>query len=202
MPLRAKDPNRFEDQLSLFTVSQICTEASLAAIVRAAAIPDVRLSPAHQPNDPPSLDQPGSPDGRNPQSGGAAAAGAPAGERTDARNPLSTHDGAENGLQRGSRDRDERVGFGAEPVSPLTALARDFRFPSQLAIGNGTLQQKTAANLEAIRLLKAIERQQRLATHEEKLTLVRYTGWGALPQVFHPLPGEWQNAATELKQLL
>jgi hypothetical protein len=94
------------------------------------------------------------------------------------------------------------VEFVAEPVRPVTTLERDFRFPSQLAVGNGTLQQKASANLEAVRLLKAIEQQQRPATDDEKLILVRYTGWGSLPQLFHPFPGEWQSAATELKQLL
>ena len=91
----------------------------------------------------------------------------------------------------------------AEPATPVTTLARDFRFPSNLVVGNGTPRQKAAANLEAIRLLQLLEREQRPASDEEKRILVRYTGWGALPQLFQPSPApEWQPAATELKELL
>jgi N12 class adenine-specific DNA methylase len=91
----------------------------------------------------------------------------------------------------------------AELATPVTTLARDFRFPSNLVVGNGTPRQKAAANLEAIRLLQFLEREQRAASDEEKRILVRYTGWGALPQVFQPSPApEWQPAATELKELL
>jgi hypothetical protein len=32
--------------------------------------------------------------------------------------------------------------------------------------------------------------------------LVRYCGWGALPQLFHPCPGEWSQLAKTLKQVL
>ena len=91
----------------------------------------------------------------------------------------------------------------AEPASPVTTLARDFRFPSNLVVGNGTPRQKAVANLEAIRLLQLLEREQRPASDEEKRILVRYSGWGALPQLFQPFPApEWQAAASELKDLL
>ena len=91
----------------------------------------------------------------------------------------------------------------AELATPVTTLARDFRFPSNLIVGNGTPRQKAAANLDAIRLLQLLEREQRPASGEEKQILVRYTGWGALPQLFQPSPApEWQTAATELKELL
>jgi N12 class adenine-specific DNA methylase len=96
------------------------------------------------------------------------------------------------------------VGFLAEPTAHVeTRLDRDLRIPSDHVLGAGTLRQKAAANLEAIRLLKRIERDGRLAEDDEKVILVRYTGWGALPQVFHPRPlQEWRSTASELETLL
>jgi N12 class adenine-specific DNA methylase len=96
------------------------------------------------------------------------------------------------------------VGFIAEPTSQLaTYLERDFRIFSKHLLGTGSPLQKAAANLEAIRLFKQIEQDGRLANDDEKASLVRYTGWGALPQVFHPrVPEEWRSAANELEALL
>ncbi|MGI8960937.1 MAG: hypothetical protein ACR2IV_14475 [Bryobacteraceae bacterium] len=94
--------------------------------------------------------------------------------------------------------------FVAEPAGHLaTHLERDFRIPSKHVLGAGSLFQKAAANLEAIRLLKQVEQDGRLANEEEKGILVRYTGWGALTQVFHPrVPEEWRSTASELETLL
>ncbi|HEX7362274.1 MAG TPA: SNF2-related protein [Bryobacteraceae bacterium] len=70
-------------------------------------------------------------------------------------------------------------------------------------MGAGSLLQKAVTNLEAIRLLKLIEQESRDASEDEKAALVRYTGWGALPQVFHPrVPGEWRDTGGELETLL
>jgi len=80
---------------------------------------------------------------------------------------------------------------------------RDFRITASHRIGNGGLKQKLDDNLEAIRTLKAVETENREATPEEQVRLVRYVGWGALPQVFEPTPREeWRAAADELTKLL
>ena len=57
---------------------------------------------------------------------------------------------------------------------------------------------KTNANLQAIRLLKQLENENRDATDAEKKVLARYVGWGGLPSVF-----EYGNKYyDELKKLL
>jgi N12 class adenine-specific DNA methylase len=67
----------------------------------------------------------------------------------------------------------------------------------------GSLKQKAQANLAAIRTLKTIEAENRPATPEEKAALVKYTGWGAMPNAFAPQPPpDWQAVADELKDLL
>ena len=52
------------------------------------------------------------------------------------------------------------------------------------ALGHGTPSEKYAANAAAIRTLKQIEAEERLATPEEQEILARYVGWGGLANCF------------------
>jgi hypothetical protein len=65
------------------------------------------------------------------------------------------------------------------------------------------LKHKAQANLAAIRTLKIIEAQNRPATPEEKGVLVKYTGWGAMPNAFAAEPPQdWQTVANDLRDAL
>ncbi|HUE15276.1 MAG TPA: DEAD/DEAH box helicase family protein [Planctomycetaceae bacterium] len=87
----------------------------------------------------------------------------------------------------------------AEPPPP----SRDFRIEDTHRIGQGGLKEKARDNIAAIRTLKRIEAGEREATEAEKALLVRYAGWGALPNVFHPYPpAEWRDIAVEVRALL
>ncbi len=57
-------------------------------------------------------------------------------------------------------------------------------------------------NVDAIRTLKTIESEYRLATPEEQKILSKYVGWGGLQQVFDDYYKDWKNEFTELKSLL
>lgn len=57
-------------------------------------------------------------------------------------------------------------------------------------------------NAEAIRLLKQIEAENRLATAEEQKTLSYYVGWGGLAEAFDEHNGNWSKEYAELKELL
>ncbi|MYW67154.1 hypothetical protein GTY65_24245 [Streptomyces sp. SID8379] len=50
--------------------------------------------------------------------------------------------------------------------------------------------QRAAANVEAIRVMKRLEREQRPANDKEKRTLARWTGWGSVPIMFAAEPQE------------
>ncbi|WP_328333362.1 hypothetical protein [Streptomyces sp. NBC_00455] len=50
--------------------------------------------------------------------------------------------------------------------------------------------QRAAANVEAIRVMKRLERDKRPATEKEKVTLARWTGWGSVPIMFASEPNE------------
>lgn len=89
----------------------------------------------------------------------------------------------------------ERPPAGASDLI-LTAQLTDYRLPDENF--SGTPSQKFQANLAAIRTLKQIEAEQRLATDEEKAILAQYTGWGGLAEYFEPT----KNGYQELKDLL
>ncbi len=65
-------------------------------------------------------------------------------------------------------------------------------------LGHGTPSQKYAANVAAIRCLKQIESEGRLATPEEQKILSQYVGWGGLSHWFDDRHPKYQ----ELKDLL
>lgn len=83
----------------------------------------------------------------------------------------------------------------AETVILSTQLV-DYRLPDKAF--TGTPLQKFQANLTAIRTLKQIEAEQRIAGDEEKTILAQYTGWGGLADYFEPT----KNGYEELKALL
>ena len=69
-------------------------------------------------------------------------------------------------------------------------------------LGAGGPKAKFKANMEAIRLLKELEQDQRLATSEEQEVLSRYVGWGGIPQAFEERNSAWVEEYTQLKGVL
>ena len=69
-------------------------------------------------------------------------------------------------------------------------------------LGSGGPKAKFKANMEAIRLLKKLEQEQRLATPEEQEVLSRYVGWGGIPQAFEERNSAWAEEYTQLKGVL
>ena len=66
------------------------------------------------------------------------------------------------------------------------------------ALGEGTPGQRYINNVSAIRLLKTLEAEHRLATQEEQEVLSKYVGWGGLSHWFDDRHPKYQ----ELKDLL
>lgn len=69
-------------------------------------------------------------------------------------------------------------------------------------LGDGGAKTKFRANVDAIRTLKTLEAEKRPATSEEKETLSRYVGWGAIPQAFDKSADKWSAEYKELSELL
>ena len=70
------------------------------------------------------------------------------------------------------------------------------------ALGEGTPKEKVRRNIEAIKLLKELEDDKRLANQEEQEILSQYIGWGGLPDVFDEKKDNWSKEYNELKTLL
>ncbi len=69
-------------------------------------------------------------------------------------------------------------------------------------LGVGTAKEKYRNNVEAIKVLKLCEEQNRYATPEEQVTLSKYVGWGGLKSAFEDKNDNWANEYAELKELL
>lgn len=78
----------------------------------------------------------------------------------------------------------------------------NYKYNSEDEIGVGGLKTKFRNNVEAIKTLKVIESENRLATKDEQKILAKYVGWGGMPQAFDMNAGGWNNEYAELKALL
>ena len=79
--------------------------------------------------------------------------------------------------------------------------ARNFRITDE-HLGEGGAKAKCRANIEAIQLLKYLERNGFQASPEQQDKLSRYVGWGGIPEVFDESKSEWSKEYAELKALL
>lgn len=95
------------------------------------------------------------------------------------------------------RPRRERITFTTLHPEVPRDQRHDFHITDD-ALGHGTPSEKYAANAAAIRTLKQIEAEERLATPEEQEILSRYVGWGGLANCFEETSPHYE----ELKSLL
>lgn len=69
-------------------------------------------------------------------------------------------------------------------------------------LGDGGSKQKFQQNLKAIKILRSLDAEERPATNEEKAALVKYVGWGAMPQVFDVDSRDWRKEQVQLSEIL
>ena len=77
----------------------------------------------------------------------------------------------------------------------------DYRITDD-ALGHGGPKAKFRMNLEAIRTLARIEKENRRASRQEQEVLAKYVGWGGIPQAFDPNNSAWASEYAELKAAL
>lgn len=93
---------------------------------------------------------------------------------------------------------------GSEQPAALTAKKAESTTPGgnweikESASGKTSKTQRFKQNIEAIKLLKKLEEENSMPTHEEQAVLAAYNGWGGLKESF--IDGTKEN--TELKALL
>ena len=83
----------------------------------------------------------------------------------------------------------------------LLSQRRNFHITDS-SLGLGTPKEKYSANTAAIRTLKQIEAEKRLATPEEQEILSRYVGWGGLADAFDGDKESWRKEHQQLQELL
>lgn len=90
----------------------------------------------------------------------------------------------------------------AEIVSDTVVTSEKYNFDySTVSIPTGK-KEKYLNNINAIKKLKQLEKENRLATPEEQETLGKYVGWGGLSEVFDKNNSSWINEYNELSSLL
>jgi N12 class adenine-specific DNA methylase/adenine-specific DNA methylase len=100
------------------------------------------------------------------------------------------------------------VGTGEGALHPLAVTSRvvvsNWRITDADKVGEGSPKQKFRQNVAAIELLRWIESENRSATDAERAILVKYVGWGGLPQVFAEASEapQWRKEQKLLKDLL
>lgn len=104
------------------------------------------------------------------------------------------------------RSMDEKLSTGTPAAAQseaarVAAPAVNYRITDS-ELGHGGAKTKFKWNVEAIRLLIALEQEQRQATADEQAVLARYVGWGGIPQVFDDANAQWAAEYAELRDLL
>jgi predicted RNA methylase len=98
------------------------------------------------------------------------------------------------------------IALAASPTGARQIPATNFRITDEVELGKGSEGVKFADNLSAIRILKAIEGEDRRATPQEQRALARYVGWGGLANAFAGDNGEfkpgWEQRGRDLADLL
>lgn len=90
--------------------------------------------------------------------------------------------------------------FDLHPEIPI-AERNNFKIDNN-DLGIGSKKEKYKNNIEAIKVLKLCEEQNRYATKEEQEILSKYVGWGGIPEAFDSRIDNWHNEYEELKSLL
>lgn len=97
--------------------------------------------------------------------------------------------------------RPEPVAVQAEQDEPDPDGRINYRAPERtVALGGPKVRFQN--NIAAIRLLKELESDARLANRDEQEVLARYVGWGGLADAFDPNKSSWSAEYKELKDLL
>lgn len=78
----------------------------------------------------------------------------------------------------------------------------NYRIADDDKLGAGSLTSKCYGNLSSLELLKCLESSGQQPNADQKRILVRYVGWGGIPQVFDSLNDEWKTEREQLEKLL
>ena len=84
---------------------------------------------------------------------------------------------------------------------PVRDGSGNFALGERIRVPSGA-KSRVRANIAAIRVLHLLDAEQRAATVAEQEVLARWSGWGAVPQVFDNNHDEFADFRADLRQLL
>lgn len=90
----------------------------------------------------------------------------------------------------------------AAELAVVLPAAGNYRINDSDNLGVGGPKAKYRENVAALRLLQTLQAQNRAATAAEQAVLVKYVGWGGIPQAFDHRNTEWKAEFQELAALL
>ena len=96
----------------------------------------------------------------------------------------------------------EKAQISLKETSETEVLKRNYRFTNADEGQNFSPKEKYRRNIQAIKLLKTLEQEKRLADESEQEILAQYVGWGGLSEAFDETKSAWRNEYAELKNLL
>lgn len=131
-------------------------------------------------------------------------AGEPAAERPgeDTRRADVTGEREQDTVRPGVGTGEGAISIPATGDTQSRVKAQNYVITADENIGAGGQRTKYKDNIAAIRLLKSLEENNQQATSENQAVLVRYVGWGGIPQAFDPNNDKWSKEYAELKELL
>lgn len=89
-----------------------------------------------------------------------------------------------------------------QPNTNRVVESVNYRITPADNLGDGGAKVKYRDNIAAISVLKLLESESRQASLEEQALLIKYVGWGGLPQAFDHRNEDWSKEFTELSSLL
>src|SRR4051794_23869486 len=130
-----------------------------------------------------------------------------AADGTDPRSPGLPRAGRRTGAAEGEHPAGQQPVPQPPHPAPLTdpgagIPAPAFRPGSQHDLAPAGAAAKVEANLAAVRLLRRLQAEDRPATAAEQTVLARWSGWGAVPNVFDDADRHFAGARAELRSLL
>jgi N12 class adenine-specific DNA methylase/broad specificity phosphatase PhoE len=99
-------------------------------------------------------------------------------------------------------DRVPPVRRGRSAPPEQSVVSHDYRITPADALGQGGPVSKARGNIDAIRILREVTQAGREATPEEQAKLVKYVGWGQVPQIFDYYRREFAGLREDLEGLL
>jgi N12 class adenine-specific DNA methylase/SAM-dependent methyltransferase len=87
-------------------------------------------------------------------------------------------------------------------VEKLPGNPHNYRITEGDRLGEGGPKQKFSQNIRAVEILRALDAEDRPASTDEKALLVKYVGWGAMPQVFDVDSTSWRQEQIRLSEIL